>query len=562
MRQHHAAVTGSDAATMTGSRPQSGVTLWLVLLASVAALPAPAQDSETGNDEAEVAAEGRVIGRVILIKKDVFDLSDPRENKRLYRLANRLHILTRDNVIEQQLLLGPGDVYSKQLADETERILRRNEYLYDASISPILTADGKVDLEVETRDVWTLQPVLSISRSGGENESAYGFEEVNLLGRGQALRVERAEDVDRESTIFEFRDPNIRDSWVSGTLYVADSSDGSSTLLSVTRPFFALDTRWSAGVSAFDDDREATFYALGDAVAEYRHERQYYSAFGGWSAGRRNGWVRRYTAGFVYDDNRFSEVVGGSRPALVPPDRELRYPFVGIDIFADQFATSRNREQLARTEDFFMGTRVTAQLGWAAEDFGSDRDAIVYSASASRGFGTIDKQALLLSGRASGRIESGDTRNAVVSFNARYFRQQSDKRVFFATIDAASGHSLDPESTLELGGDTGLRGYPLRYQAGDAKLLLTAEQRYFWDWYPWRLFRVGGAVFADVGRTWGPNPVGAENLGWLRDVGIGLRFASTRSGVRKIIHLDLAFPLDGDASIDDVQILLESKRSF
>jgi len=29
-----------------------------------------------------------------------------------------------------------------------------------------------------------------------------------------------------------------------------------------------------------------------------------------------------------------------------------------------------------------------------------------------------------------------------------------------------------------------------------------------------------------------------------------------------MIHLDIAFPLDGDSSIDDVQILLESKRTF
>ena len=88
------------------------------------------------------------------------------------------------------------------------------------------------------------------------------------------------------------------------------------------------------------------------------------------------------------------------------------------------------------------------------------------------------------------------------------------------------------------------------------------EQRFFWDWYPFRLFRVGGAVFADVGRTWGDNPVGSESAGWLRDVGFGFRFAPTRTGARKILHLDIAFPLDGDDSIDSVQILLESKKSF
>ena len=93
-------------------------------------------------------------------------------------------------------------------------------------------------------------------------------------------------------------------------------------------------------------------------------------------------------------------------------------------------------------------------------------------------------------------------------------------------------------------------------------MLLTIEQRYYTDWYPFRLFRVGGAIFADVGRVFGDNPVTGPNLGWLKDVGVGFRFAPTRFGSKRVVHLDLAFPLDGDPTIDDVQILLEAKRSF
>ena len=92
--------------------------------------------------------------------------------------------------------------------------------------------------------------------------------------------------------------------------------------------------------------------------------------------------------------------------------------------------------------------------------------------------------------------------------------------------------------------------------------LLTVEQRYFTDWYPFRLFRVGGAVFGDVGRVWGNNPAGCQPMGWLKDVGIGLRLAPTRASGRDVIHVDIAFPLDGDPTIDSVQFLIESKRSF
>ena len=63
-------------------------------------------------------------------------------------------------------------------------------------------------------------------------------------------------------------------------------------------------------------------------------------------------------------------------------------------------------------------------------------------------------------------------------------------------------------------------------------------------------------------RTWGESPVSTPSRGILKDVGIGLRLGNSRSGLGNIIHIDLAFPLDGDSSIDDVQILVETKERF
>ena len=523
---------------------------------------AVAQADDKPVDEAQLEADATVIGEVVLEKSDVFDLTDERENGFFYRLVNKLHIITKDEVIEKQLLLKAGDLYSKRLADESERILRRNVYLYDVSIEPFPKSDGTVDLHVSTRDVWTLKPSLSLSRKGGENKTVLGIHELNLLGRGQAVRFERIEDINRTTNSIEFSDAHLGSSWVSAALLVSDNSDGHSNFLSLIRPFYALDTRWTAGVTGFDDDRRSTLHELGEQVAEYQHEREQFTAFGGWSAGLSGGWVRRYTAGVVFDDNRFSEVIDGTLPAAVPEDRNLVYPFLGFEMLQDQFETTHNREQIERTEDFFTGTRFTATLGLSKEDFGADRDAVLYWASYSRSFGAFDKKSLLFSAWASGRQESGDSKNAKVGFIARYYRPQSEKRLFYMTMRGIHGHDLDLDNPIELGGDSGLRGYPLRYQSGDANFLFSVEQRYFWDWYPFRMFRVGGAIFADVGRTWGDNPVGGESSGWLRDVGFGLRFAPTRTGTRKILHLDIAFPLDGDASIDDVQILLQSKRSF
>jgi len=510
----------------------------------------------------ELEAMGVVIGTITIDRNNVFDLSIPGENNWLYQLANRWHIMTRESVIFAQLLFRAGQPYSRRVLDESERILRRNNYLYDAKITPVAVSEGKVDIVVWTRDLWTLNPGLSVSRKGGENKTRVSLTEQNLLGMGSYVRFAYEDNVDRESTSFEFFDRNIRKSWTMLRLRLEDNSDGNLRYLGIIRPFYALDSRWSLGTELFSGKLDDRFYDLGQAAAEYSQEIDRYSIFGGRSRGLQNGWVRRWTAGLVYDDNRFGPVEGGTREPLIPEDRKLVYPFIGFELLEDEFEKSSNRDQIDRTEDFYLGTHLTAQLGVAAESLGSDRTALVYRGGYSKGWGSMDDRALLLRSTLGGRFDNGDSANTLLTVDARYYRQQSKKRLFFVTLDGAWGEDLDLDKLLDLGGDTGLRGYPLRYQTGESKALITVEQRYFTDWYPFRLARVGFAAFADIGRTWGLNPVNDEQAGWLKDVGFGLRLAPTRSSGREIVHLDVAFPLDGDPSIDSVQILLESKKSF
>ena len=530
-----------------------------ILLAIVMISTAEADDS-TGDQP--LVPEGAIIGEIVLAKGQVFDLSNPKENKSIFRLANRWHIITKDRVIQQQLLFKSGDAYSARLLDESARILRKNIYLYDSTIKPLRVKDGVVDISVATRDVWSLGPDISFSRSGGENRSGIGLAESNLFGGGQSLRVKYEDDVDRSSTSVDFFDRNFGDSWVSTAFRFADKSDGDSSWLSVIRPFYALDARWAAGASALDDDRRTALYQLGDEAAEYQHERGFFTAFGGWSKGLRGSYVQRWTAGVVYDDNQFSEVLSPSLPSALPENRKLVYPFAKFTLVEDSFEVSKNRDQIGRTEDISMGTTFSASLGWSDESLGADRDALIYSTTFSRGLGSLQGHSLLLGATASGRVESGNIANSLIDINARYYLAQSDKHLFFATIHTTFGNNLDLDNPVELGGDTGIRGYPQRYQSGESKAVVTIEQRYFTDWYPFRLARVGMAVFADAGRVWGNNPLGGEPLGWLGDVGFGLRLAPTRNSARKMIHIDIAFPLNNNESIDSVQILFQSKRRF
>ncbi|MGB5720381.1 MAG: POTRA domain-containing protein [Woeseiaceae bacterium] len=512
---------------------------------------------------AMLEASGAVVGKVNIRSGSIFDLDDPDENKALFRLANRLHATTRPAVIQQQLLFEPGDRFSVQALEESERILRANRYIDKVAIQPVRNENGSVDINVETNDVWTLMPRLSLSRSGGTNKSAVGLKEQNLLGSGTAIEVMFKSDVDRDSRIFKYRDRNLGDSWYGLTFDYEDNSDGHLQFLEIGKPFYSLHTRSAQGLSVLDRDSIGTFYNRGEIASEYEERHSGYEIYRGWSRGLQNGWARRYTAGLAYDERRFDSVTDSAyTPGALPQDRQLLTPFVGIEILENHYEKSSNHDQISRIEDRFLGTRISARLGIARQSAGSDRDAWLLNVGAQTGFGSSDSSSLILASKLGGRIEQGGAQNFALDVRASYYKRQSDRRLLYMGVTGTYGHNLDLDQYLVLGGDTGMRGYPLRFQTGDKRAVFTIEQRYFTDWYPFRLFHVGGAAFFDVGRTWGSSPVGVSNSQLLKDVGVGLRIGSSRSGLGRMIHVDVAVPLDDTDGIDGVQFLVSTRKSF
>jgi hypothetical protein len=493
---------------------------------------------------------------------DVFDPSDPHESGGLYALANRLHIDTRASAIAAQLLFAPGDRYTRRVLDETERVLRNQRYLFDAEIRPVRYYDNTVDLEVATQDVWTLNPGVSFKRRGGENSSRFEIEDTNVLGYGKRLSFARTSDVDRDSWIAQWDDPNVASSRWRLSLDYADSSDGSSRAGLVEHPFFALDSRWSLGVSADEFDRIESRYVLGELAEQFRHEECAFEIFGGKSGGLTNGWVRRLLGGFRYEDADFGLPDSGIPPSSIPRARRLAYPWAGVEWLQDDFQETSNLNQIGRTEDLAFGLAARLEAGWSTTSLGATRDAAIVRGSVSDGFHLTEDQYLFLNAGLTSRVESGRAANLITSARASYYLRTGRRGVLFAKADLVQSEALDSENQLLLGGGEGLRGYPLRYQSGTGLALVTLEQRLYTDWYPFRLVRVGAAAFLDAGRTWGRGALDVPQRGWLADIGLGLRLGMSRSGLGNVLHIDVAVPFDRDDTIDSVQIHLETKRSF
>jgi hypothetical protein len=513
--------------------------------------------------DAELEAAHAVIGKIDIDPRNIFEESDPRENKGLYRLADRLHVRTKPSTIRAQLLFRSGDRYSAERLAETERNLRKLVFIYDAKVFPVRYADGKVDVMVITRDVWTLSPSISFGRSGGTNSTSYSLQEENFLGWGKDLEIGRQSNVDRTSNIAEYSDPSVLGSRWTGALAYVDSSDGNQRSAQLSRPFYALDTQWSATLSGQTYDRTVSRYFLGNIVDQFNNDEKTYLIEGGVSTGLVDGWSRRLKFGMYYDRNDFLPTPATTLPAKpLPPDRTLSYPFVGFDIIQDRYGKAGDENQIGKTEDLYYGTEVTGEVGYSDAAFGANHDALMVKSAVVHGLEWPHEQQLFLNWDLSSRLESDHARNLISDAAVRYYWRWRPDWLLYGSLSGTVTHLLDPDVQLLLGGDNGLRGYPLRYEAGTSRGLLTVEQRVFTDWYPFRLIRVGAAAFADVGRTWGSGVVGNSDLGLLSDVGLGLRLGNARSGLGNVLHLDIALPLKEVPGNHKIQLLVQTMQSF
>ncbi len=509
----------------------------------------------------ELASSGAVVGEIIIRNENIFDTADPREDNWLFRLANKLHVKTRPWVIRGQLLFRTGDPYDRRLLEESERILRSNRYFYDVWVRPVAYHEGRVDVEVTTRDVWTLRPGFSFGRAGGANTVSLDLEEMNLFGWGIGLGVSRSSTPDRTISSVSLTVPRIADTWVRTDLLYGQYSDGWVRALLVERPFYALDTRWAGGVSVVDNLSVTDLVNAVHYAESFQMHALKENAWAGWSAGLKGRWVRRYIVGFARDISWFAPAPDEAPSGPLPPDRKLAYPWVGFELREDAYQKARNRNQIARTEDFYLGTSAQVSLGYAAPAFGADRSSAIFSARGGTSFLPNESTTVIIDGGGSGRYEGGSVQDAIVGASGVSYVRLSPSWLAYSFVSGKCGVNLDPDHQMLLGGDNGLRGYPRQYQAGDRSALLTLEARYYTTLYLFRLFRIGGAAFYDMGRAWGGEFANPDS-GVLRDFGAGLRIALARSGQGGVIHVDVAFPVDGDPSIAPVQFLVYTKVGY
>jgi hypothetical protein len=203
--------------------------------------------NETGR-VVDAAPAGKNLEEIILSSHDVLSRSDP-----LPLFLNHVHVQTRNEVLQREILFHVGERYSEQMRQETERNLRRLFYIAVARVVPVKGLHGGVAMLVVTKDKWSLRLSNSFTLIGSLLQYLQlQLTEVNFNGRGQELALGLLLKLDTFSVGQNFKERRLFGSlWnFSESVNVilnrnTKAFEGTNGIVSVGRPFVSLSQAWA-----------------------------------------------------------------------------------------------------------------------------------------------------------------------------------------------------------------------------------------------------------------------------------------------------------------------------
>ena len=510
----------------------------------------------------QVVSSSAAVAVIRVERLNVFDPAVPGENWWPFRIANKIHFTTREEVVRRELLLSPGDRYTQLRALESERNLRGLGFFRRAEIRSAPRADGTTDLLVRTQDSWTTNVQLSVGTEGGDSFINYGVAEDNLLGYGKSLSFLRSHSGARQRSEVSYLDPRLAGSRFRLTPFYARTNHGDSVGTEVVQPFFSLDSREARGAAWTRTIDESIIYRDGQEYSKFLLANRTVTAGYGARLPYDRRLVQRVEAGWYSQRDQFhalNETVTGTLPA----SRDMSGPVFGYSWVEPVYIKETYINRMERVEDFNLGNELSLYGGFMGEALGGDRDRWLINAIDQQGFYILPGRFALSQVGVTGRLAQGKWENTLLFTNINLFWKTTwlFPQTWVGHLEANSGRMLDLENNVVLGGNNGLRGYKNNSFVGGRSVLLNAENRFFFPGEYLHLVRFGGAVFFDSGSVV-PEGSGFSFSRFKSDVGFGLRASSTRSQSGDVVRLDLAYALNDGPGGSRFVVSLRGRQAF
>ncbi|MDN4503487.1 hypothetical protein QX776_13830 [Alteromonadaceae bacterium BrNp21-10] len=498
-------------------------------------------------------------GRITFTANPIFDLTD-NDSIFLHRWANFLHVDTKVATLKNEaaFFINKCEVNAADLA-ELERHLRNTRYIRDAKVE----FDKDKHISVNTWDNWSLMPTLSAGRKGGKNKFEFGFQERNLLGLGINAKLEYFTDSQRSGYKLDTTFPLSMGNNTEANFRLVDSDDGEYYGAFLQKKFVSFDTPYAFKIGASESTFNDTIFQNGKDKSTFTHQTKFATAEGGWLYQDNQNSTLRFNVGLTQDSHYFEylDAKHSIDEPIIPLDRDFLYPFIGIDYQQKDYRKLQNIHLINHIEDFNFGWQFTGKLGTSINS-SQNAASLIWQAEVNKGFSLSPESLLLMQLQVEG--EQYDTRpnRLLSSLTSEFFYRFNPQWAFhFKNTNVISSHQYI-EDPVSLGGDTGLRGYPVQYQHGDKSILFNTEIRYYPHINIYKVLELGAVGFIDTGKAWDAINSGNVENKWLNSVGIGARLYSSHSSEAKVIHIDLAAPLSNSDSVNTYEFRVTTNYSF
>jgi hypothetical protein len=496
---------------------------------------------------AAAQCDGKVVSAMAIAPHGPSFVQVPRQLRPLARGMGLEHPTTKAEVVRGFLLLDEGRPCSATRLAESQRILRLQPFLAEATVRAVPDSAGGVRIEVETLDEI---PTIFSMRFRAWRPAALLFGDGNVGGRALsvAARVEQRLNYRTGVGVQIVAYQAFGRPYTLG--FEAYRAPLGNTLRLALGHAFLTDLQRTAWHVGYSNVNAYTSFVRPDTEAVSLGVVRRFADIG---SVLRIGFGRRI--GFLGGLLTYERVAPGAQAVVITDSgliadtsAPLGGPFaryqnvrlnavVGVRHLA--FLEARGFDALAAVQDVARGVQIGAVVGQGDDTF--------LSADLYAGLGTARSfAALRVEGEA--RHDPGANRwdGMVASGRLAWYVKLSDAHLVIAGEEFSGGWRMRIPLQLRLGAlPGGVRGYHNSRVVGAVRSVARVEDR----WSLGRLTRhvgLGLASFADAGAVWaGDAPFGVHS-GVKAGVGAGLLVAVPPQS-KRLWRLDVAVPVSPDA---------------
>jgi len=505
---------------------------------------------------APVTCKGERISRIDVDANPPFRIDGNTVWQRAARFAAQEHVTTKEWIIRRYLALQEGDACTELRRGESERILRAQPFIADATVLAYADGNGGVIISVTTVDEVSL--ILGINVTAKTPRfRAVTLGEANFLGR--AIHAEGG-----WKTGLGFRDAfggKLIDYQFGGRPYQFRVEGGRRELGSdwateASHPFLTDLQRISWRTTAGNTLGYFYFTRPGAVPAALRIERSYSDIGGVIRIGPPLGRLALIGGSISFEDEN-----PGTQPFIIgdstiTPDtsqallnRYTKHQTARVNalwgIRNVHFLRASGFDALEGTQDLRTGVELATLVGKGvkilrgkeADLFGSTN---LYAGAASQ----VAFTALEISGEGR-RDQTGDWDGILTHGRAALYMKPLNRQTIMTDLTWSGGwRQRIPFQLTFADRDGGLRGFRTVDVGGGRRLIGKFEDRYLIGRYK-DVASIAVAGFAEGGKLWaGDSPFGV-NTPLYASTGFSILAASPPQS-RRTYRLDFAFPVKGD----------------